>query len=295
MASGATFLAYYRPSDCSFGWASAASGTPALIDSRTIGRSCHRYQMPLPGLYDDDTLTDLVTYDPKIAKFQVVSSQAGYHSAEIGRQFSNEFVAGSSGSAYGRSGAVPVTGLYRSYRDYFLGIAGPWVNRLGLGLWQPWSGRLAVMWDPVGAGTTDFTCPIGGAGSTALFSAQDGQVPFGSLGTNFLNPGIGSPCSRPAVYTPRSALEAAIDTFSIASSPTCQCSGTVSTWQHVSPSATSTVRRVFTPVSDMDGDGYPDLLRYDADTGSAFCFSSSGNFITGFTVGTIGEARAVVL
>lgn len=290
---GPGFLAYYRPSNCSFTWRRTDNSTSQSV---SMGGTCARSHMPIPGLYDDDLLTDLVTYNPQSAQFRLIRSMGGYDSSQvITRQFSSVFVAGSFGNSYYRSGAVPILGLYRSYPNYTLGAQGPWTNRLGFGLWQPWTGRTDILWNPVQFSTMDFSAAFGGAGTNFPFAGQNGQIPFGSMGTNFSNPSSGNSCSNLSLYSPMKAISNASNMLSIVDSPVC--TGTsISSYSNVSLNQLQgNARRLVTPVADMDGDGLADIFVYDSDTGQAAYLHSSAWFLTSSPITTGATARAVLL
>lgn len=292
-AGGTGFLTSYRPSNCTFYWDAAYGATTGSV---AMGGTCNRQQMPVPGLYDDDTLTDLANFDPQTAQFKIIPSLAGYQTNQtITRSFSSVFIAGTTGSPYSRSGSVPLMGLYRSYRDYYLGAHGPWVNRLGFGLWQPTSGRIDVMWNPAMSSTVDFSCPFGGINLSIPFVGQTAQIPFGAFGTNFSSPSSGTACSQPAIYTPRKATDNSLnDTMSVINSPNCTCFTTVTSHTNIT-STSMTPRQVFLPVSDIDGDGLADILRYNQESGQAYYLKSSTSFATEINITTIGSARAELL
>jgi hypothetical protein len=142
----------------------------------------------------------------------------------------------------------------------------------------------------------DFSASFGGAGTSFPFSGQNGQVPFGGMGTNFANPSNGSACSKLALYSPMKAISNTDNMLSIVETPVC--TGTTVTGHTNIPlfPLQGGVRRVATPVADMDGDGLADILIYKSDTGQVVYLRSSSNFTTSSSTINAGvTARAVLL
>ena len=248
------------------------------------------HSIPLPGLYDDDFLTDLAVYDPTTAVFRLSRSGANWPTnPHITRSFGTEYVAQTVPSMVGtslqRAGAIPLSGMTQPRKIPF--GSGPFqgyltVPRRVFSLFHPYNGagstaRWVTMWDPIGSGTKD-TCTYGNGG-------LDIPVPGVRLNSDLYSDMVvyrGESGSSPGYFHFKNS------TPSVANS----CSGTGQTVQYA---AFNRPRfRVFA-VSDMTGDGKPDIMLVHPETMTIEWMFSDTNFFSGDIRTNVGTHRAIVL
>jgi hypothetical protein len=111
----------------------------------------------LPGHYDGDFLSDLVTWDPQSGIFYWRRSEQSWNT-QGSKLFGPDYVAFGVGGAIARDGAVPIP-MFRP-----LQICAPaclTYKRLTFALWRPHEGDWSAVWDPFGAGAIDTPCVYG--------------------------------------------------------------------------------------------------------------------------------------
>lgn len=183
-------VAVYRPSTKTWYWSVGAAwptqpwsngASPgwtgqSLGDTGAIGA-----YVALPGLYDADSKTDLVMYNPALATFSMKLSMSNW-ATTVTRSFHAKFIPGSSGTSEQRAGAVPVPGMFSLQSG---------AHRLALALWDPDTGNWSVNWTPVTTPSPQMDCQWG----------TRGDLPIGSIGTD-LSQTTGTNFSSFAVYRP---------------------------------------------------------------------------------------------
>lgn len=166
-------LAVYRPSLGNWYWRTVTSGTWHTIYGNGPAEVSPLIQ--LPGLYDNDEATDLVTYNPANAQFSMLLSTTGWSQAnQIVRNFPVTAVPLAYSGLYDAGGAV-VSRRAQATRIICQG-SGPWQiciprTRRVLQIWEEWSGNWYTMWNPVSTSTLS-TCQWG----TALDVPLSGNI-----------------------------------------------------------------------------------------------------------------------
>jgi hypothetical protein len=208
----------------------------------------------MPGLYDNDELVDFVTYEPETATFRMKLSGNNYATERV-ITFPSTFIAdASSSTGAGRAGAVPYYGLYQS-RD----VGHAFVQRLALSLWDPGAAQLSTIWAPDTSTTVSSCTPSGFTSNLAVTN------PLAGLGSRF-------PTAATAGEKGKFTLFSASNMTDTSSSPSSTIYQTVLDSCRVAKNNLGTTKssaRVF-PVSDMTGDGYPELIYLDTDGFDAF-------------------------
>lgn len=251
-------LAVYNPATGQWRWRTVSNST---ITTRTLGGAG---EVPLPGPYDTDTLTDLVSYNPATASFSMKLSGDSW-TATTTRAFSPTYVGGVNADAGGgtpaeRSAAIPIPGMYKrvnvgySYPNYI------WGPRLALTLWDPASGEWASMWEPTYNDVVT-TCAWG----------NPSDLPIPSLGTDPKDlPGSGTTYSKLAVFRPSTSGNGYL--FLADGGSTC------ATGQPgINQGTTPFTYPVFS-VADMHGDGLPEVWQYSPANQLLYVYASANSY-----------------
>lgn len=230
-------LSVYRPSTAAWWWYSAGTGTQVRqISGANSGA------VPIAGLYDCDDLADLAVYEPYAAKIQLLRSQLSWsESQKITRDLDTKFIASPSGTSTARSGAFPVHGM-QTLRLCCWGRTCYQLPRLHAALWFPEDG------------TWNFLSPV-----------ENNLVTSCSFGNGTVMPVPGADRSGDwrsdmAYYVSPSAGQGWLYFKNFV--PTLyDCSGTQHNPTSI-PNAGGARVRVY-GVSDMTGDGLPEILVID--------------------------------
>lgn len=248
-------LAIFRRSNGRFAWYNIATGA---TDYRDVGPG----RVPLPGLYDTvDTKTDLVTWDPINATFEMRLASLDDYNSPLTRSFPNVKPSTDGGTASQRASGVPVALKYHA-------LVG---ERRALAVYDPEGppdGIWNTMWTPVSY-TTLSTCNWGASMDVPLGGYLDLN---GDLAGDYV------------VFR----AQADADSYFHILPGSYACSGS-------SLSINVGVRNHAYPfiAADMDGDGKPELGLFEAATGWTFFFSGE-NFATAHAY-ALGDRAAVPL
>jgi hypothetical protein len=205
--------------------------------------------VPLPGLYDDDDVTDIAVYEPKEGAFKLLLSTNNWkYTSLITKQFGASFAPNPKATVIERSGALPLTGMYANDRRVFS------LFFAGNGSWN-------TMWNsasPLVEGIK--TCTTGNAGLDVPVSGFDRN---GDGYTDLLYYTTDQPNRIDfewKISQPLSAVACA------AAGPKFSFSGR--NFARV---------RVFR-VSDMTGDGRPEMMFWDPETNSVWWTTSESQY-----------------
>ena len=214
--------------------------------------------VPLPGLYDADTKTDLVTYSVPAAKFTMQMSTGSpiYSSAPSTLSWGQCPHApgwggfGCSSGAVDRSGSVPVQGLAHT-------VSGK--VRSALALWQPEEADWYVDWPDTFAGSPS-GCAFGSRDAVPLLGGVDRN---GDGRSDFLMFDPGTTDGTGASLRMKNADSGA-------------CAGTsvkrTFSWLHE--------RSIVYPVGDMTGEGVPEIVVIDPASMVWRVLSSTSDYAT---------------
>ena len=261
------YLARFRPSDGSWAWLETFVTTPWLVQPVFLG---DRDSVLLPGKYDADSLTDLAVYQPSTGYVKLLRSELNYTSVII-RYFGSTYVPQVTGndpwnSAAQRSGAIPLSGMTA---PMFLCSPMPtgacrwgYYPRRVFSLYYPNAGTWSTMWNPINIAGID-TCAFG-----------DGQkdVPI---------PGVrvdGTAYTGMAYFRGNSGANGVVSYKAPTATVLNSCSGSTSTVTLSYSNAPKGPRVQAFAVSDMTGDGKPDVLIVDPDKMAVHLCSSGQNF-----------------
>jgi len=273
------YLTMFTPATGQWSWTKAnGSGPPYVV---TLGNS---RSIPLPGLYDGDFMSDIAVYSPDTATFKLLRSQLNW-SGVITRSFGSSFIPQKSGTSLQRAGAVPLSGMTRPYQ-VCMPIGNPvycrYEPRRVFSLFYPHNGAGSTatwntMWDSINSSTID-TCTYGNG-------ALDIPIPGIRLNADLYSDMVvyraeGNPL--PGYFHYKNS------TPSVPNS----CTGT---GQSVTSTNASRPRvRVFA-VSDMTGDGKPELMRVYPETMTIEWLTSESDFHTYQSRSNVGTHHAIVL
>jgi hypothetical protein len=267
-------LSVYRPSTGSWLWGPV--GFWLVPSSRTLG---NELSIPLPDLYDNDSITDLVVYDPGTARVHLRLSGANWNTL-VTRQFAayTSLVGIAGASIEQRSAAIPVRGMYRRTLTGFLGGTPQYKPRAAVSLWSPWDTKWHTMWNPV-AGDPEQTCVHG--------ARED--VPIGGVGTDWRTK-VSNPGDHSKLTVYRSNEYGGTSYLRFLSPLPTDCR--YSTAYNVSFIWAASKSLPFA-VRDMTGDGLPEIMLLGPASGTLRYFTSP-NFTTAHTV-QLGSHMAIVL
>lgn len=229
-------LSVYRPSNGGWYYRNV-SGT--FTGSKSLGQA-RVGVVPMPGLYDCDSLTDLAVYEPNTAQFKLLRSEDGW-SSQVMHQFDPQFVPFPSGVGEDRSGVVALSGFTTSRSCLVGGTVLVSRRRRAPALFYPEDGTWNVIWNP-----------------TAATSVQ--SCGYGAGGTDQPIPGLdrdGDLRSELALFRPPTSFGGSGTIYTRLGSPT-SCGGAN---LNVSCAGCGPKSRVFA-VADMTGDGLPEVLVY---------------------------------
>lgn len=268
-------IAFFRPSNGNVYIKYLVSGVTTTISTGWSSRK----PAPYFGHFDIDTYptlnpqqTDIALYDPDTATFRLLLSSDGWAlSSAVTRNFCDgqptpcKFLPQGSGGAAARAGAVPVFGL-RQYRAHAQ------INKSravgALALWDPSDASWNVMWDPAGSSTVS-THYWGDLGDV-LVGDGVGLSPLGLLSQN-------GKTSDLVIYRSDSSAGPGYFWRCPFTSGTSACdSGT----HQVIPVPGGRKSTTAFSLSDMVGDGKPELCSLNAEGTSLTCFTSDSNYAT---------------
>ncbi|MCL2823257.1 MAG: hypothetical protein FWD57_04635, partial [Polyangiaceae bacterium] len=266
------YLSVFRQRSSEWLWRSVSSSSVSSRQFTGTGL------VPLPGLYDEDDLTDLAVFEPSTATFVMLMSNYNWNLI-VSRVFSGDFVPQPNGTQLQRSGAIPLAGMNRiallpSGSPTFPFLIG---NRRVLSLYGPTNRTWATMWDPVGSGTID-TCNYG---TNSL------DIPISGIDIN------GDRNSDMVYFTSTNGATGTIYFKNSTPSSPNACNGStisksvsLSNWRKT---------KVFV-VSDITGDGKPEILLFDPEAMNVrWLTSESGYTSYGSTTINVGGPRAILL
>jgi hypothetical protein len=217
----------------------------------------------LPGQYDTDSLTDIAVYDPMQATFRLRRSQQTWDTA-IARAFDAKFIPQATGTLTNRSGALPLSGVYRTVATFY-------PKRRAFSLWFPADGTWNTMWDPLN-GSTPEVCQWG---------IGELDVPITYIDRD--NDG----------YTDRAVFRSSVYTSAsveIRNTTASGCRGTSHSVQYVD--WPYRIRSRAFGVQDMTGDGKAEIVLLDADRGDILWAPSEWDYTFMHTI-PVGNQRAV--
>jgi len=259
-------VAVYRPTDKFVHWKVAGGTTWGSISTGFASRVVH-----LHGLYDSDTKTDVVLYDPGQAqpgpspgpRFQMLLSTQNWATAHV-RSFNSALMADAVAASGAGSGATAV-------RHGGVAVPAESNGRRVLRVWDAYAGDFHTMWDPIGAPTTITTCQWGSPRDIPLGAPIDRNA---DGRTDLVVARPNGNANGPAVFV-------------LAGSP-------CGTWSGFYPPDLTEKTRIWA-VTDMNGDGKGDFLLLDPDTFAWRPWFSSGT--TWVAAGTfyLGDVGAVPL
>jgi hypothetical protein len=223
-----------------FSFRAVASGS-AYTDVTLGSRSA----VPLPGLYDDDEKTDLVVYNRHTAAFELKLSSQNY-ATDIVRQFSTDYIPREGEDELDPPGAYPLAGMTALRNGK---------PRRAIAVWFGHDGRWSINWNPATSSSIQ-TCSFG----------TDGEVPLPGIDANR------DGRSDFAIIEPDDgAGSGALHTKTAAASGCSGSRGRVTDGFFYGIDHTPGV------VSDMTGDGFPELIVIDpSDTNVTFFYSDDG-------------------
>ena len=241
-------LTIYRPQFGLWSWRSTTSSTAM---TKYLGGP---NSVLLPGLYDLDDFTDPAVYEPKTGDFRLLRSEQAWNTV-ITRSFGSGYVPTNTlfGDFVARSGAIPLSGMVRN--------AGGSLRRRAFSLYFPANGSWNTMWDPTAASPTIQSCALGnGAYDIPVPGLDANSDGYSDMFVLRPQPNPSLPFAYLRVSAPQS------------SNP---CSGTEYPWTTGSKNWGKI--RLFV-VSDLFGDGKPDLLDWDPETMEVNLNGSDMNF-----------------
>ena len=260
-AGSTRHLTIFRPREGKWIWARASDGV--VIGQKTLGAPG---SIPLPGLYDGDELTDLAVYQPKVGNFGLLRSETNW-ATPLWRSFGSEYVPlVGAGTTAQRSGAIPLYGMTRTHSIcsgspfYFCN----YYPRQVFSLYYPEAGRWNTMWDPINSSTID-KCVFGsGSVDLPIPGVRYNKLLFTDLTADY------------AYYRGESYTTAGKLWFKKTTplSPN-SCSG--ASYAVSSAPANRPSVRMFA-VSDLTGDGKPDIMVIDSESNVISWRTSESNF-----------------
>lgn len=260
-------LTLFRPDTSSWIWRDGPTFSSGLT-TKVFSMANQRGLLPLPGLYDADNKTDIAWFNPFAGSFGLSLSTSGWPtSTYLTRSFTSVgCVPLTSGTPGDRSICVPVQGMMS------------WASgqrRMSFGVWEPAYGTFSTLWNPV-TSSTPLTCLPSGSG----MEAGNMPVPLGMLGVHQTS---SSPATHSdlSFYTGGESIANAVLFRHASNGTSCAAGAATQTNLVQSPNNMSLF-----PVMDMTGDGYPDLLWYDQNTGTFRIFSSNTGFTTNQVITT---------
>jgi hypothetical protein len=256
-------LARFRPSDGKVYWNIGAT----QYSTATLGGSG---TTPFYGLFDDDDLTDVGSYDPATGVFRLLLSSTSWATPVVrdfcgGSPSTCPFVARSSGLASDRGGAIPITSLAQMRSFGTVSNA-----RNALGLFDPATGYWSINWTPVTSATVN-QYAWGGSGDIPL---SDGL----ELREHDLGGAAGSHSSLAYYHTDSNAGPGSFSICNQPGFPTQGCRAPVS----ISTPGGQFRERAFA-LSDMGTDGKPELCLLATDTMTVTCYLSDTSYTTTIT------------
>ncbi|MCL2825702.1 MAG: VCBS repeat-containing protein, partial [Polyangiaceae bacterium] len=264
----ARYFTVFRQRTSQFMWRSTTSSTVTTKSFQGTGL------IALPGLYDSDSLTDLAVYEPKTATFRLLQSSDGYAST-ITKTLSSNFVPQISGTPLQRSGAIPLAGMNKKVTTtippYGLQLSFP---RQTFSLFSPQT----LQWTTVWHATNPLVLP-----THCTYGSNAASVPIPGIDFN------GDMISDLVYFAPS---DDGSGTIFAKESGSSFCTGATQTWSV--PTSGWKKTKVFA-VSDMSGDGKPDILLVNPDTMQVKWLRSNFNYTSNGTVLTLGSPDAVLL
>jgi hypothetical protein len=237
--------------------------------------------VPLPGHYDWDWKTDLAVYDPANATFWLARSQLDWSTSSlVSVPFGWQYAAQvdntpGSGSAWARSGSIPLTGVTRSTNVCIPG-GGCWQEpRRVFSLWSVDNAMWATKWDIFSSSPVS-ACQWG----------VDYDVPIVNIDRD------NDLYTDMAIYRASTFSDPAwlcLKNSAVGGTPTCNGS-----WTCPSFATLNRPRNMVFGVADMTGDGKAEVLVVNPDT-MTFNWITSESGYTSFQSRTIGTQRGVVL
>lgn len=276
-------IALFRPSTSTFFWCTPGPAATCALSQRSkqVGPTDGSAVVPLPGLYDDDEISDLVVYAAAEGKFYVLRS-------------------GGSGSTYGGVTATHFWGTYPHVPQQ-LALSGPYrsgsipiqnltylnstgVPRLALGLWNPDQRQAYINWAPISSTATPTPCTAFGSGT---------DVPLPS-GINLVAPLSPNPEDN---HSDLLLMSPAPDSSSTGALNFAQLDGTCSYAAYPTATKLSGLiknnKMVFV-TSDWSGDGKPDILIVDQES-MTWTGYPSPSFSTAINIGSLGNNSSSLL
>lgn len=261
-------LTVYRPSNGTFYWSAPSIGSFNARQVTPLVDPPPAYAFPaspMPGLYDADGLTDLVTYEPVNARFDIALSTAGWSVAYADKRIRTfpgslrpDYWVGD-GTLQERAGGIPVGGVrIRLPGGQF---------RSALAVYDAASQQHFVQWDAL-------TSPGSPPANVVACTSASGAIPIGGLSAS------------PAPYDTIGSIS-----FAVPGAPTAvgfqlttgPCVGTSAT---ITPFTAGTEFGDATAavIPDVSGDGAPDILFQNPDEGRVRIIQSDAGFTTSVDV-----------
>ncbi|MCL2825155.1 MAG: hypothetical protein FWD57_14285, partial [Polyangiaceae bacterium] len=268
-ATGSTrYLSVFRQRTSQWMWRSTTSSTVTTKSFQGSGL------IAMPGFYDSDSLTDLAVYEPKTATFKLLQS-SDFYTLTVTKSFSTDFVPQISGTPLQRSGAIPLAGMNRIVTITVPPFGFPYnIARQTFSLFGPENSRWSAVFDQSISGILEISCKHGSGPSS---------IPIPGIDFN------GDLISDMVYFSPSDDGSGTIYGKEFG---TFFCTGATQTWSV--PTSGWKKTKVFA-VSDMSGDGKPDILLVNPDTMQVKWLRSNFNYTSNGTVLTLGSPDAVLL
>lgn len=263
-ASAGDEISVYRPATGTWHFRNV-SGT--LNTQRSIGTP-NSGVVPLAGLYDCDTLTDLAVYGRDLATFLLRRSEQSWNT-QLAREFDAKFIPHPSGTSEQRSGALPLAGMTQRRLCGFV-----YKKRQSFGVWFPYDGTWNILWSPIDTPTVSPPCAYGAGAGDQIIAGLDRD---------------GNMRSDMALFRATS-YDGPGQLFTRLSVPPA-CNGQD---QNVSCPWCPRIRRRVWAVKDMTGDAKTEIMMLEPDSMSISWFTSESDY-TLSDGRVLGSAWAIVL
>ena len=263
------YLAVYRPSTNTVLWRTYSSST---VTSVAVGPAGSKSLSILPGLYDDDAITDFAVWDAAEATFEISLSSLAW-SPRRKQVFPSHLKTPTNAlgatDLQARSGAIPVHGMVR--------MSPGSLRRHVPAVFDPAARYLHVSWDPVTALASPFTAPVQSCGTAGA------DLPLGGL--------LGTGQTKGMMAW----ISFGADGTLLRKTPGASLCGTAEPNRTIAGARGHGTAAI---VRDLTGDGLPDIVWQDPDNGNIRVLQSSTNpatdFSTSFTV-TMGGTFSQML
>jgi len=267
--------AVYRPSQAIWWW-QASSIQGRVVGTTTGGSTAGPSAILMPGLYDTDSLSDLVVYYPGTAKYYYALSSQRWNTNNQ-KSMGDQFIPETSGTASQRCGALPMP-MFRQALQWVCGSTCAWipVKRKTFSVFWPHDGTWNTVWDPFGAGTIE-SCVYGMNAADQPFTGFDRNGDLQSDWGIFRDYAAGGNSELLTRTTVQGNCPGGTNVAASCSSANCSA------------------RTRVTAVASMTADGREELLLLNPDTGRLEWRTSESNYVSTGGSWDTGEPTALVL